>query len=286
MSNYRHTEETKKKMSLAKKGKHLSYKRKSLSEEDRKKLSLAHKGKPSPNKGKRMSEEQKQKISKANKGKVSPNKGKKMSDDARLKMSIAKKGIKRGPRSKEVKEKISKALRGRKCPEERKQKISNALKGRHHTEEAKKKISKASKGNTATKGMKFSKESNFQKSRSRIKYLKSLNNNDNTPKFQRSKSEIEFGKQIEKYFNIKLRHSWFLEGKCFDYCYKDNRVLFEIDGTYWHNRPEMIRNDKIKEQIASHNDYKLVRYTLDSVKDAEKLVLTNLTELKHLLVGI
>ena len=88
------SEETRKKMSEAKKGKHPS-------EEARKKLSEAKKGKPSPNKGKHLSEETRKKLSEAKKNmsaetkkKMSESgKGKKMSEESKKKMSEAKKGM-------------------------------------------------------------------------------------------------------------------------------------------------------------------------------------------------
>lgn len=56
------------------------------SEETRKKISEANKGKPSPNYGKKMSEEQKKKISEAKKGKH-------LSEETKKKMGEAKKGM-------------------------------------------------------------------------------------------------------------------------------------------------------------------------------------------------
>ena len=85
-----HSAESKKKMSDAKKGKHLS-------EEIKKKLSEAHKGKP-------KSEETKKKIAEAKKGK---------------------------PRSEETKNKLSEANKGKHLSEETRKKIAEASKGRH-----------------------------------------------------------------------------------------------------------------------------------------------------------
>ena len=59
----KHSEESRRKMSEAKKGK-------KLSEETRRKLSKAFKGKPSPNKGKTFSEEWRRNLSEAHKGKT------------------------------------------------------------------------------------------------------------------------------------------------------------------------------------------------------------------------
>lgn len=74
------SEETRQKMSKAKKGE-------THSEEAKLKMSLSKKGKPSPTKGKKLSEETKAKISEYNKGKTH-------SEEAKLKMSLAKKGEK------------------------------------------------------------------------------------------------------------------------------------------------------------------------------------------------
>ena len=69
------------------------------SEEVKKKMSNAKKGKPAHNKGKPMSEEQKKKLSDSlkgrtspNKGRTSPNKGKPMSEEQKKKLSNAHKG--------------------------------------------------------------------------------------------------------------------------------------------------------------------------------------------------
>jgi hypothetical protein len=74
--DYTTSEETKKKMSEAKKGK-------PKSEEARKKMSEAHKGRPTWNKGKHFSEETKRKMSEAKKN---------ISEEARKKMSESHKG--------------------------------------------------------------------------------------------------------------------------------------------------------------------------------------------------
>lgn len=61
--------------------------------------------------------------------------GKKRSIESILKISEAKRGIKRGPRSKEVKRKISEANTGRIFSDEHKRKISEALKGKKQPKE-------------------------------------------------------------------------------------------------------------------------------------------------------
>lgn len=91
------------------------------SEETKKKMSLSHIGKKMPERsaevrnhyaeaqiGKKLSEETKKKISESLKGRTSPTKGKKLSE--------------------EHKKKLSKACKGRKIPEETKRKMSEARK--------------------------------------------------------------------------------------------------------------------------------------------------------------
>lgn len=81
---YKHSEETRKKMSESKKGKPSSRKGCTLSKETRKKISEANKGNK-PRLGCKLSEETKRKISEGNKGK-------KHSEESKKKMSIAAMG--------------------------------------------------------------------------------------------------------------------------------------------------------------------------------------------------
>ena len=83
-----------------------------MTEERRKKISEAVKGRKAWNKGKHASEESCRKMSEAHKGKPSGNKGKHASDEAKKKMSEAHKGKKR---SEEDKRKISESLKGHKA---------------------------------------------------------------------------------------------------------------------------------------------------------------------------
>lgn len=91
------TEEAKRKMAEAKKGKYTGEDSpnygKHHSEEAKRKMSEAKKGKPSPNKGKKMSEAQKKKLSEAHKGKPSGYKGKTHTGETRRKLSEATKGM-------------------------------------------------------------------------------------------------------------------------------------------------------------------------------------------------
>ena len=151
ISDYRkgkhHTEETKKKLSNSHKGLFAGEKHpmfgKHHTEESKRKNRESNLGKPSPNKGKHHTEETKKKISNANKGKH-------LSEETKKKISAATKGLLIGDKnpmygkkpSLETRQKISNANKGKHLSEETKKKLSNAHKGKHHTEETKKKLGK------------------------------------------------------------------------------------------------------------------------------------------------
>ena len=121
------------------------YKGRVFTEEWRRKISLAKKGKT----GQTLSEETKRKISESLKGKTSPRKGEHISEETKRKISEAGKGRKV---SEETRRKISEANKGRKHTEETKRRLSeshkgkpNGWKGKKHTEEARRKMSEARK---------------------------------------------------------------------------------------------------------------------------------------------
>lgn len=110
----------------------LHHKGKTLSEDTKRKLSEAMKGKPSPNKGKTLSEEQKKRISEANKGNTYWL-GRHHSEETRRKMSEAKKGKQTFlglKHSEETKRRISEWNKGRKMSEETRRRMSEAQKAR------------------------------------------------------------------------------------------------------------------------------------------------------------
>ena len=120
-----HSEETKQKISEAKKGKHPS-------EETKQKISEANSGEKHHMYGKHHTEEVKQKMSEAKKGENNPMYGKYHTEEVKQKISEGNKGK---CLSNEAKQKISEANSGEKNP----------FYGKHHTEEVKQKISEARK---------------------------------------------------------------------------------------------------------------------------------------------
>jgi hypothetical protein len=102
------------------------------SQETKDKLSAAHKGKT-------ISQEQKDKLSAVRKGKP-------LSQETKDKLSAAKKGKPRKPQSQEHKDKLSAAQIGKTHSQETKDKLSAAKKGKPKSQEHKDKLSAAKKG--------------------------------------------------------------------------------------------------------------------------------------------
>ena len=93
-------------------------------EETKKKISEANKGKNNPNYGKHLTEDTKEKISKAKKGKP-------LSEEHKQKLSEVKKGKNIGkPLNEEAKNKLSESHKGQKPTKEAKKKMSEAKKGK------------------------------------------------------------------------------------------------------------------------------------------------------------
>lgn len=99
------------------------FKGKKFTDEQRKKLSEAKRGKPANNKGVPLKEETKRKLREANIGK-------KHSEESKRKMSESRKGLKH---SEETKMKMSKSAMNHETSEETRNKISRANKGRRRT---------------------------------------------------------------------------------------------------------------------------------------------------------
>lgn len=131
-----HSEETKQKMRESQSGEKNHMFGKHLSDETKRKLSLAHKGKPSNKKGIPLSEETRRKISENHcdcSGEKSPFYGKHHSEESKRKLSLTHKGK---HLSEETKKKISESQSGEK----------NHFFGKHHSEESKKKMSELKSG--------------------------------------------------------------------------------------------------------------------------------------------
>ena len=143
-----------------------------LSEETRRKLSDANRGKNHPNYGKttsletkakmsaskkNMSDETRKKMSEVKKGENHPFYGKTHSPETKRKMSDAKKNP-----SEETRRKISDAKKGKTLSEETRRKMSEAHKGKTHSEQSKRKVGEANKGKTQSEETKRKRSVNIK----------------------------------------------------------------------------------------------------------------------------
>lgn len=154
----RHSAESRRKMSKAKKGANHPNYGKHLSIDVRRKIGESNKGRTSPRKGTHLSVETRMKIGKANKGKyVSEEtkrklseslKGKRPSDETRKKLSMAHKG--KRPSDECIRKSVE-AHKGKHLDTETRMKISKKLKGKPLSAETRRKMSESRKGRKISK---------------------------------------------------------------------------------------------------------------------------------------
>lgn len=149
---------------------------------------------------------------------------------------IEKNGFRGKHHSEETRDKISKLMIGRTISDETKRKLSEAGRKRKHTDEEKRKISEA-----------------------RIVYMK-----QHPTKFI-SASATKFLDVLEKLFGVKFEREYELGGRLFDG--RNENLLVEVDSAYFHNLERVRKVDILKNTIAKDNDYKLVRFNIDNMKE-------------------
>jgi len=177
--------------------------------------------------GRRFSEEHKKKLSKAHKGEPT------WASLHRKEMSDINKGRRPYEMTEEIKEKIRKALIGKKLSKKRRRRIGKGNKGKQFTEERRRKISEA------LKGRKLSEES--------IKKLKEIRKNQIFPlrdtlieiKIQDFLKEMKIEFYPHKY--IDIGHGY----QC-DIFIPSKNLVIECDGNYWHKYPVGREIDKIR----------------------------------------
>ena len=199
IKGFKHSEETKKKMSKSHKGQTSGMKGKHFSEESRRKMSENYVGM----KGKRHSEETKKKISESRVGKqLSEETKRKVSENNGL-------GMKGKYHSKETKRKISDRMKG-KIP---------WTKDNHHSEKSKGKMSESHK--------KLWRDSEYAKM-----MWESFNRLPNKPEmFLRNLLNQLYPGEWKYVGNGKM----FLDGKCPDFVnVNGQKKLIELFGDYWH----------------------------------------------------
>lgn len=254
---YKHSEESKKKISEAKKGT-------KISDETRKRLSESLKGRSRPDLiGKKLSKEHRGKMSESLKGK-------KPSEETIKKISESNKGQKR---SEAIRKRISEAKKGKpvwnkgiKQTEEHRKKNSESHKGqipwmtgKKHSEEYIKKISESGtwfkKGNpTWNKGKTgiYSDETRKRLSEARSKQVFPFR--DSIPeKMMETALRLE-NIEFKKHKSFKIGNS----NHQVDFFIEPN-ICIEVDGIYWHNIPKQIEQDKRIDVELNSKGFQVIR---------------------------
>jgi hypothetical protein len=212
------TEEIRRKISEANKGKIGYWKGKHLPEGTKRKLSKWHTGK-------RLSNETRQKLSEAHKGTKHYNYGKHLSPEHKQKIS----------QNKERAQKISVALKGRHLSEETKRKLSERHKGKRPTEETRRKMSEGHKGNKTI-----------------IETYKRgcFNRRPNNPE----KKFIAICTTYNLPFKYVGDGKFWIENVNPDFIESNGKKLaVEIYGDYWHTTPKAI--EKNRQRVATLEKY-------------------------------
>jgi G:T-mismatch repair DNA endonuclease (very short patch repair protein) len=205
-------------------------------------------------KGKHLSKESKLKLSLSKKGKVSPNKGKKAP-------WVTKRNLENNPtKNPEVKEKIRQAMKNNN---------HKSFLGKKHTEETKLKWSLERKGKTAWNK---NRKSNWVTKRNLE------NNPTKNPEVKEKIRQALIKNRKEGKYNIKPtnpekillgiikeNNSPFIyvgDGKFWidrfnpDFINKEDKLIIEVFGDYWHNLPKIIERDKERLKAYSFKGYK------------------------------
>lgn len=77
-------------------------------------------------------------------------------------------------------------------------------------------------------------------------------------KRSQSRNEIRIFSELSSIFN-NVEENFILEGYKYDVYVKDINLLIEYDGYHWHSKYKTIKNDLLKNQIASDNNFDILR---------------------------
>ena len=271
-----------------------------FSEEHRKKLSLAKKGKPGNRKGSPHSEDTKRRLSEANKGKI-------LSRETKEK--ISKSVLERCKDPKFI-EKLSKIRKGKSLSLETRKKISEAQKGisyenrygKKKANEKKKLISQQQKEiwknsdhilkmSTKLKGKPawnkgktgiYTEETKRNISINVKKFW--MNNPDKHPNRIMEKrgfiSSIEKKvKSILEEFHISFEPQWPILNYFVDFAVIDQKIIFECDGNYWHNLPGVPEYDEKRQKEIESLGWKFIRFS-------ETEINKNLSKIKEIIKNV
>ena len=116
-----------------------------------------------------------------------------------------------------------------------------------HTEETKQKIREKRKLQI------FTDETKEKMRKSRLKQIFPIKD---------TKIEVKMKEELEKRNLMKYfkQHKPMFNYWQSDFTNEQHKIIIECDGDYWHNRPEVVKRDKIKNKLAFNNDYYMCRF--------------------------
>ena len=206
------------------------------SEESKKKISLAGIGRISGMKGKKHSEETRKKMS-ASQRRLNIWTGRKHNSDSILKMSLANKGKKMSV----VRDGYIHWNKGKHSSEESKRRMSESQKKLWRNPEHRKHMSQSAKFSTNTgrfrNGHEFSEETK-QKIR---EYTLNQYESGSFPKQANTKPERQIKEELIKRGyeeEIDFIHQYnFMNKFMCDFCFPNQKIIIEVDGDFWHGNP-------------------------------------------------
>ena len=193
--------------------------------------------------------------------------------------------------------------------EETKKKLSDGRKGKKHwnygkklgptSEETKGKISKANKGKQSWLNRHHSDETKEKLSIIKTEYYKThdgpmKNKTHSAEAIEKIFAHRKMNKLEQivatEFINAKIDYhfQFFMCLKSYDFKIKGKNILIEIDGDYWHGNPntkyhfydykKVQDNDKLKEEIAKENGFKLFRFWESDIKQNSNIIVNTIKE--------
>lgn len=251
-----HSEETKRKISEARKGKGHPH-----TEESIRKIKEAQKGKP--RQGHPHTEEHKAHMREVMKGK---NVGKVRSKETRQRLSQAGKG-KKLVLSEEERKRRSERLKGRIVSEEQRQKISEANRGRKPSEEEKQRRQEGMAPIVNTPEYRAKLSAGVRKAfenpevrERRVRAWAAANRIKGRTDIEIIVAQVLDALEVEYEQQKRMGHY------LVDFYIPSKKLVIECDGTYWHNKPDVKERDARKDAYLLSQGYIVLRFTDVEIK--------------------